>query len=663
MGQSVSTPGHQPVPVDSSSVRHRIRSSLSNRFTNSSSTSSQNDSSRLSASRRRSSLMSWVPTHRPQSPTNSSTDSPINPITSAQSRGSRLFRRARSSLNSVPTVFSRRSPSQARDSSSSLLLTSFPPDIQTTSARNTLTEPPDLNIPASPGATDSVLDLTTSDPQTTSSMSPAGRRRSHQRPSSLISERLQSLRSDRIARTVSNGLRRRRPASSRSDDQLPALSELLSHAAAATAASLMNNDPNAVRNARGIGGDEGTLESFLESLQNGRMASALNQNASNDGSGSSGINFIRLFRFPSSTDVSQTESTRNRLTQGDSPEDERMVPIIIVGIRSINPNPGANEEHTIPSLIDALTNFTNPLDPLESSVDLGATQPNSTRFSHRRRASMGGFGSYDNQRHHRSSETQRPFSAATSETSFAPRPPPSTPASTGLSAFSSGATTPTPPTSHAFSSPTTGPSRTGSLRTPNPMPDMTATTAGAEDQPTRRTPRHRRLSESDFTRFGSGNPRRNGVVEPDDSAASEAAGAGARSWIIYVLGGAYPENHPLLNTPSLFTDSPTYEDMLLLSSLLGPAKPPVASESEVKAAKGLFKIKIGTVQGSVIAEAVDGSEVEEVTIAEEETCLVCLCGYEPDEEARRLVKCRHMFHKSCIDEVCLPLFWYLRRRY
>jgi hypothetical protein len=595
--------------------------------------------------------MSWVPTHRPQPTTSSTTDSPINPITASQNRRSRFFRRAQTSMTSVPTVFGRSAPDQPRDSSSSLLLEFTPDEVQRINERGTLDDIPDTSIPPPHVARDSVLDFTASDIQSERSLSPAGRRRNYQRPSSLISERLQSLRSERIARTVSNGLRRRRPASSRSDDQLPVLSELLSHAAAATAASLMGNDPNAVRNARAIGSEEGTLESFLESLQNGRMASALNQNASNDGSGSSGINFIRLFRFGSSTDVSETEPTRNPV-----PEDERMVPIIIVGIRSINPNPGGNmnEEHTIPSLIDALTSFTHPLDPSESTVDLGAAQPNSTRFSHRRRASMGGFGSYDNQRHHRSSETQRPFSAATSETS-SPRPPPSTPASTGLSAVSSGATTPNPPTSHAFSSPTTGPSRTGSLSVQNPMPETTATTTSAEDQPTRRTPRHRRLSESDFTRFGSGNPRRNGVVEPDDSAASEAAGAGARSWIIYVLGGSYPENHPLLNTPSLFTDSPTYEDMLLLSSLLGPAKPPVASESELKAAKGLFHIKVGKEPGSVVALSVDGSDAEEEVVAEEEKCLVCLCGYEPGEDARRLMKCQHMFHRTCIDEVCLLL--------
>lgn len=149
------------------------------------------------------------------------------------------------------------------------------------------------------------------------------------------------------------------------------------------------------------------------------------------------------------------------------------------------------------------------------------------------------------------------------------------------------------------------------------------------------------MSESDFTRFGSGASRRNGVVEPDHN-----PGEGSRSWIIYVLGGSYPENHPILTTPSLFTDSPTYEDMLLLSTLLGPAKPPVASEEDVAAAPGLFTIR--ELSGTLVAQAIDG---EIVNLAADARCLVCLCDFEVDEETRRLVNCEHLFHRVCIDQV------------
>ena len=167
-----------------------------------------------------------------------------------------------------------------------------------------------------------------------------------------------------------------------------------------------------------------------------------------------------------------------------------------------------------------------------------------------------------------------------------------------------------------------------------------------EPQSPQRTARQRRLSESDFTRFGSGASRRNGVVEPDHT-----PGEGARSWIIYVLGGSYPENHPILATPSLFTDSPTYEDMLLLSALLGPAKPPVASEADVAAAPGLYRIHGST--GNLFAEAIDGADT--ICISPEARCLVCLCDFEEDEEARNLVKCGHLFHRECIDQVYFPI--------
>ena len=116
-----------------------------------------------------------------------------------------------------------------------------------------------------------------------------------------------------------------------------------------------------------------------------------------------------------------------------------------------------------------------------------------------------------------------------------------------------------------------------------------------------------------------------------------------------MLGGSYPENHPLLNTPSLFSDSPTYEDMLLLSTLIGPAKPPVASEAEIARAPGLFTIQNGEYPGSLVGVAVDSDEI--IAIAGDARCLVCLSDFEEAEEVRRLIECQHTFHKDCIDQV------------
>jgi hypothetical protein len=87
--------------------------------------------------------------------------------------------------------------------------------------------------------------------------------------------------------------------------------------------------------------------------------------------------------------------------------------------------------------------------------------------------------------------------------------------------------------------------------------------------------------------------------------------------------------------------------MMLLSSILGPAKPPVASEEDVASAPGLLRIRRD--EGILVAVAVDGGEI--FSLASDARCLVCLCDFEADEEARKLVKCEHMFHKICIDQV------------
>jgi hypothetical protein len=165
------------------------------------------------------------------------------------------------------------------------------------------------------------------------------------------------------------------------------------------------------------------------------------------------------------------------------------------------------------------------------------------------------------------------------------------------------------------------------------------------------------------------------VVEPDNlpplSRASTSAGTDSsnnerrnstndsRSWIIYVLGGSYPENHPILTTPSLFTENPTYEDMMLLSALLGPAKAPVATEDDVESAGGIYTIQPLSSEppsdagktAILVAAAVESAE--RVPLEPGQRCLVCLCDFEVQEVARKLVKCNHLFHKECIDQVSL----------
>ncbi|CAG8648507.1 4868_t:CDS:2 [Funneliformis mosseae] len=112
----------------------------------------------------------------------------------------------------------------------------------------------------------------------------------------------------------------------------------------------------------------------------------------------------------------------------------------------------------------------------------------------------------------------------------------------------------------------------------------------------------------------------------------------ARSWIIYVLGGTYPSTHPILTTPSLFSDNPTYEDMMLLSSLIGPARPATTTQSEIDANLPVAKYD----------ERIRGVRGHDL-LGNAEKCQVCLCDYITNEDVRVLI-CRHGFHRECIDK-------------
>ncbi len=118
--------------------------------------------------------------------------------------------------------------------------------------------------------------------------------------------------------------------------------------------------------------------------------------------------------------------------------------------------------------------------------------------------------------------------------------------------------------------------------------------------------------------------------------------------------------------------------MLLLSSILGPAKPPVASREEVASAPGVFRItpSIPTTSTATssdnlmlnqahpwIATATAASSPTSTNDADEhqprmqliieagDRCLICLCEYQMLEELRQLNQCRHVYHRECIDEV------------
>jgi hypothetical protein len=88
----------------------------------------------------------------------------------------------------------------------------------------------------------------------------------------------------------------------------------------------------------------------------------------------------------------------------------------------------------------------------------------------------------------------------------------------------------------------------------------------------------------------------------------------------------------------------------MLSTLLGPAKPPVANAEDVDSAGGLYRLVFS--DNELTAEPIVETEGP-MTASIGERCLVCLCDYEASEQIRQL-SCRHVYHRECIDEVSHP---------
>jgi hypothetical protein len=88
---------------------------------------------------------------------------------------------------------------------------------------------------------------------------------------------------------------------------------------------------------------------------------------------------------------------------------------------------------------------------------------------------------------------------------------------------------------------------------------------------------------------------------------------------------------------------------MLLSTILGPVKPPVATSDDVAAAGNMFKVGAAENDGTFRAVAVDGDE--HITVAPTDSCLICLEEYTTDQVVRKLNKCVHMFHQECVDQV------------
>ncbi|KAL9105331.1 MAG: hypothetical protein Q9227_009476 [Pyrenula ochraceoflavens] len=489
------------------------------------------------------------------------------------------------------------------------------------------------------------------------------------RPSNTSSgfRRFQSLRSRTSARLI------------RRSDQ-PQLSQVLHLAAAAIAAQLSGGTLSNLQPVAADGFD-GNLNTFVQTLQEAATAHA-NGRSDNSGTldreGNQGpVNFVRVFQFPNSDEASNDhrgasdsipseprvgnqQTDIDRLANDGEETRDRTVTLVVVGVRSMPNQPSGTANGSTEDLghgLDTLLNlpFLPPSNLLRGNTQ-GALLRRSdgrSRTSFRRR-SLNNFDSfpmqYESQRHHRTrSTTSRPDSTlfggansnlpvVLSESPPGPVPPPSTPAEPGRS----GATTPIRRPSSAGH-----PSVLPYLEE-DPSSGSDPTSTGSSTSPYTGA-RQRRRSDSEFARrpeLSSGATRRNGVVGPDETATSPG-----RSWLIYVVGTSVSPDHPAFTMPSLFTDNPSYEDMQLLSTLLGPVKPPVATQADIASAGGIFRLR-RTNEGLLLAtSSISPSSEPESGIVVSERCLICLCDFESDEELRMLNKCQHLYHRECIDEV------------
>ncbi|PKX98893.1 uncharacterized protein P174DRAFT_363226 [Aspergillus novofumigatus IBT 16806] len=490
----------------------------------------------------------------------------------------------------------------------------------------------------------------------------------------------QSTQNASAPRQLPGPLRARPSRVLRRDEHTP-LSRVLQLAAAAIAAQLSGAAGPVLPNIQSLGNDglEGSLENFIQSLQHATSAptaSSDTASASGENSPPQPVNFLRVFRFANSDNPSPAASSNHSTTESDSAgsrgdgmdvdnsagdNEGRTVTLVVVGVRSVptGSGPFGDQQSNAAPGLDALLRLpflapgnpprgqdNGPAVPLADNrsrfvpnrQQLGAPSPLSTNIE----TSPQGLRSA---RRFSDAGTRVPFPSlpsTLSESPPGPHPPPSTPAEPGLSAVSSGASTPNRRLSSASALPS------NPLPQVNEHPLMQPSVEPAPESTADRIPfqpsHQRRRSDSEYARhreLGSGAVRRNGVVEPDTPPPA------GRSWLIYVVGTNLSENHPAFATPSLFTDNPTYEDMILLSSLLGPAKPPVATQDDINLAGGLYRLV--ELAGSLVAEALDGAGA--IQIPDGERCLICLSDYEAAEELRQLTKCKHVFHRDCIDQV------------
>ncbi|GAN09401.1 hypothetical protein MAM1_0265c08928 [Mucor ambiguus] len=101
---------------------------------------------------------------------------------------------------------------------------------------------------------------------------------------------------------------------------------------------------------------------------------------------------------------------------------------------------------------------------------------------------------------------------------------------------------------------------------------------------------------------------------------------GGGQWTVWILSGPRVE--------SFMSDNPTYEDLIQLADLLGPARLPTVTQEAIDNHIPIVKYT---------------QQVKQSMIGNTEGCQVCLDNYQSEDDVR-VLECHHGFHKDCIDK-------------
>ncbi|KAG0350495.1 hypothetical protein BG005_009939 [Podila minutissima] len=177
---------------------------------------------------------------------------------------------------------------------------------------------------------------------------------------------------------------------------------------------------------------------------------------------------------------------------------------------------------------------------------------------------------------------------------------------------------------------TTGDTANGSTTGLNPSTgDGTAPGSGSEETTGEGARLEEAMGEAFIVFLSSPN------TEPESETENTREGRPRAPWVVVSFSGAYLSSL----MAGAVNEGVSYEDLWMLSNLIGPARPITTTQEAINSAGfhvGQYEHEVQGMRGCS-------------TLGDGSRCLVCMSEYEEGEDMRAL-KCRHGFHQECIDK-------------